>query len=187
MTHDFENYGHTHPIEDDTALEVLMGVCYDRFNFDTHIAVEIGCWMGGTTRLMADQGFRVFTVDHWKGSQDSEGPEINATAIGQVKLFQTFCKNMGDRLFRSVFPLIGNSTTIASVWPADLEIHFLFIDGDHSYEGCLADIQLWTPHVAKGGIVAIHDFGVFAGVNRAVIETGPFERAGRTLAWRQVQ
>lgn len=189
MTPDFENFGHTNPIEDDAALEELMGACYDRSRTAAApIAVEVGCWMGGTTRLLADQGFHVFTVDHWKGSEDSEDPlnlKIQAAAIGQVKLFQTFCANMGGYLFRSVFPLIGNSTTIASVWPAELKIHFLFIDGDHSYEGCLSDIQNWTPHVAKGGIIAIHDFGVFAGVNRAVIETGPFERAGRTVAWRK--
>ncbi len=36
-------------------------------------------------------------------------------------------------------------------------IHLLFIDGDHSYEGCRADISAWVKFVPVGGIVAFHD------------------------------
>jgi hypothetical protein len=39
------------------------------------------------------------------------------------------------------------------------EVDFVFIDGDHSYEGCMGDIQGWFKHVKKGGYVAIHDYG----------------------------
>ena len=36
-------------------------------------------------------------------------------------------------------------------------IDALFIDGDHSYEGILADWLLYHPLVKKGGIVGFHD------------------------------
>ena len=36
--------------------------------------------------------------------------------------------------------------------------NMVFIDGDHSYEGCKGDIEAWLPHIASGGIIAIHDF-----------------------------
>lgn len=36
-------------------------------------------------------------------------------------------------------------------------IDFLFIDGDHSYEGVRADWLVWSPVVRPGGIVAFHD------------------------------
>lgn len=36
-------------------------------------------------------------------------------------------------------------------------IDLLFIDGDHSYAGALADAQLWTPKLAVGGRVIFHD------------------------------
>ena len=38
-----------------------------------------------------------------------------------------------------------------------LPIDFLFIDGDHSYEGIKGDWQAWSDHVASDGIVALHD------------------------------
>lgn len=37
------------------------------------------------------------------------------------------------------------------------KIDLLFIDADHSYAGCKADIETWMPHVHIGGRVAFHD------------------------------
>ena len=37
------------------------------------------------------------------------------------------------------------------------QIDFLFIDGDHTYEGARADFELYVPLVRSGGIVALHD------------------------------
>lgn len=36
--------------------------------------------------------------------------------------------------------------------------NMVFIDGDHSYEGCKGDIEAWMPYIIPGGIIAIHDF-----------------------------
>jgi predicted O-methyltransferase YrrM len=38
---------------------------------------------------------------------------------------------------------------------ADLD--YLFIDGDHSYEGVKKDYEMYSPLVRKGGIIAFHD------------------------------
>jgi len=37
-------------------------------------------------------------------------------------------------------------------------LDFVFIDGDHSYEGVLADLQGFYPFLRKGGIFAGHDY-----------------------------
>jgi len=37
------------------------------------------------------------------------------------------------------------------------EIDFLFIDGDHTYEGCKKDFEMYSLLVRKGGIIAFHD------------------------------
>ena len=36
-------------------------------------------------------------------------------------------------------------------------LDYLFIDGDHSYQGVKSDFRMYSPLVRKGGIVAIHD------------------------------
>lgn len=53
----------------------------------------------------------------------------------------------------------------------DMEIDVLFIDGDHSYEGCKADIEAWYPYVKKGGVMLFHDCDESSpGVVQAVAE-----------------
>jgi len=40
------------------------------------------------------------------------------------------------------------------------EIDFLFIDGDHTYEGVKKDFEMYSPLVREGGIIAFHDIVV---------------------------
>ena len=49
---------------------------------------------------------------------------------------------------------------------------FVFIDGDHSYDGARLDIKLWLPKVKKGGWIGGHDYDHprLQGVKRAVDE-----------------
>lgn len=46
-------------------------------------------------------------------------------------------------------------------WPQALKIpkviDFLFIDGDHSYDGVKQDFEMYVPFVKTGGIIAFHD------------------------------
>jgi len=49
-----------------------------------------------------------------------------------------------------------DSKELAKIWPWD-SIDVLFIDGDHSYEGCAADINVWYPHMAEHGVMLFHD------------------------------
>ncbi|HWF26163.1 MAG TPA: class I SAM-dependent methyltransferase [Solirubrobacteraceae bacterium] len=51
---------------------------------------------------------------------------------------------------------LARSQDVGATWtggPVDL----VFIDGDHSPEGCREDWERWHPHVAPGGAVAFHD------------------------------
>lgn len=47
------------------------------------------------------------------------------------------------------------------------KIDFLFIDGDHTYEGVKKDFAMYSPLVREGGIIAFHD-----------IVLGPSENVG---------
>lgn len=47
--------------------------------------------------------------------------------------------------------------TVATVAEFIPVCDFLFIDGDHTYEGVRADWLAWSPLVRPGGVVAFHD------------------------------
>lgn len=49
----------------------------------------------------------------------------------------------------------GDSVEVAKAF--NKEISVIFIDGDHSYEGCKRDIEAWYPKMKKGGVMLFHD------------------------------
>lgn len=66
----------------------------------------------------------------------------------------------------------GESVTIAKQFD-NHSVDFVFIDADHSYEGCKADIQAWMPKVKRGGWLMGHDYPQRKGVREAVDEIFP--------------
>lgn len=50
-----------------------------------------------------------------------------------------------------------DSAAAAALFP-DRSLDFVYIDGDHSYEGCRRDIVAWAPKIRAGGVLAGHDY-----------------------------
>ena len=67
--------------------------------------------------------------------------------------------------------LHGDSKSVP--WPSDALVDMVFIDGDHSYEGCRGDIFVWKPRIKPGGVLAIHDFAKFEVFRGKPIEGAP--------------
>ena len=64
--------------------------------------------------------------------------------------------------FRSNFyPRLIKSTSVDAYYDffvrQDIKIDFLFIDGDHSYEGVKSDFELYSKILAPNGIIMLHD------------------------------
>jgi Methyltransferase domain len=84
------------------------------------------------------------------------------------------------------------SDDVSRTW--DRQIRFLWIDGDHSYEGAKADFDGFIPFVAPMGVVALHDaLNNFPGPVRVFVEemlrTERFGPAGfvQSIAWAQLR
>lgn len=54
--------------------------------------------------------------------------------------------------------IIRMDSVEASKLYEDESLDFVYIDADHSYEGCFKDLEAWYPKVRKGGIFAGHDY-----------------------------
>jgi cephalosporin hydroxylase len=75
----------------------------------------------------------------------------------RVPLYRSFARERQE-----IHLINGNShehSTLAKV--KDIldgkQVDFLFIDGDHSYEGVKADFDMYSGLVRNGGIIALHD------------------------------
>lgn len=54
-----------------------------------------------------------------------------------------------------IIRLLGRSQEIGMRW--SFPVDFIWVDGDHSYEGVKGDILSWARHLVPGGIMAFHD------------------------------
>ena len=81
----------------------------------------------------------------------------------------------GDRLI----PIQGNSSLVADHTP---RVDLVFIDGDHSYNGCAADIRAYTAKVKSAGILSGHDID-YPGVNQAVNQLIKSYEVGPNNVW----
>ena len=50
-------------------------------------------------------------------------------------------------------------STLDAVWYVPDGLDFVFVDADHSYQGCRADILAWKPKIKRGGWILGHDYG----------------------------
>lgn len=55
----------------------------------------------------------------------------------------------------------GDSKLAGESWIDDWAneiVDMVFVDGDHTYEGCKGDIENWLPNIRPGGVIALHDY-----------------------------
>lgn len=164
--------------------------------------IEIGSWMGASTCFIAGGlkggSAKIFAVDNFQGlstcGEDAAWYNRHFRRLGANSTLEIFRENFAALGFtpRSE-PVISDSLAAAQKLEAKRgAIDFIFIDGDHSYEACKADIAAWTPYLKPGGVIAFHDFGSRAdGVTRAIFEAVKDRRfaeivgvAGTIIAFR---
>jgi len=116
--------------------------------------VEIGTASGGTLFLfskLADDRATIVSIDLPLGRYGG------GYFVWRIPLYRSFVR-LGQRLYL----LRADSHRDATLEKCRLRlkgtpIDFLFIDGDHSYEGVKKDFQMYKALVRKGGMVAFHD------------------------------
>lgn len=158
---------------------------------DAALIVEVGVWKGRSTKVLADNTRgRVFAVDHWKGTPEDD--DQHDRLYGEAddsgdRVFSEFCRNLGPYIEAGkVVPVRMPSVEAAEYLLREYGpvFGFVFIDADHSYEGCKADIEAYRRLVYPGGLLAGHDYH-WPGVYQAVNEAFPADRivAGPKTLW----
>ena len=113
--------------------------------------VEIGVWHGVTTAVlrqaMAPEG-ELWAVDPFPPGRLGVSLQrpIARGEVGRVR-------NGAVRWIRTT------GEAAAALYRAERApgVDLIFIDGDHSYDGLVRDWRAWSPLVAPGGVVCLHD------------------------------
>ena len=113
--------------------------------------MEIGVWHGVTTtilRSVMDANGVIFAVDPYPNGRFGFSPQ---KVIAQRQL--TKINNGTLCWLRKTGAEAGKEFQETQKEPID----FLFIDGDHSFEGLRSDWEAWSSLVGLGGVIALHD------------------------------
>ncbi|MBV9022951.1 MAG: class I SAM-dependent methyltransferase [Streptomycetaceae bacterium] len=165
--------------------------------------LEVGTYCGRSTILLAEAareaGIVAVTVDHHRGSEEQQpgweyhdpslvDPDPEVARMDTLPCFRRTLYKAG--LEEHVIALVGRSPQIAALWGTPLGL--VFIDGGHTDEHACADYQSWTPHLAPGGLLVIHD--VFPDpadggqapyrIYRRALESGSFTELSATRSLR---
>lgn len=117
---------------------------------DNPTVVNIGAG-GGTsalTLLTARHDLNLYSVDI----------EPGITPVGGLENERLIIEASDVSYAGRYWQLAGDSKLIGMNWDASQPIDMVFVDGDHSYEGCAGDIATWWPHLKPGGVMALHDY-----------------------------
>jgi predicted O-methyltransferase YrrM len=128
--------------------------------------LEIGSYCGKSAVYLGaaarERGTALFSVDHHRGSEENQPgweyhePDLVDPAVGVIDTLPFFRRTIHDAgLEDTVIATVADSPTLARFWSTPLAV--LFIDGGHGAEPAHRDYELWTPHVAPGGTLLIHD------------------------------
>lgn len=132
------------------------------------IGVEIGVAEGFSSKDFLENGLeKLYSVDAWRKLDQSGDGGFDQT--WHDKNYQDAVNRLAPFKTRSVI-LRGLSSEMTDK-VKDNSIGLLYLDGDHSYQGVMNDLKLWSPKVVSGGIIAGHDYLMKAyGVHSAVHE-----------------
>jgi len=140
---------HIKPAQAKTEVTALCRIVQE---LNPKAIVEVGTANGGTLFLFARATHpdKIISVDLPGGSFGG------GYHFSLIPFFRSLGKKDVIQLIRANS---HSEETLAKVQSRlkGSEVDFLFIDGDHTYEGVEQDFLMYSPLVRKGGIVAFHD------------------------------
>jgi predicted O-methyltransferase YrrM len=144
--------------------------------------VEVGTWKGASAIHMAqicrDQEIEtdILCVDTFLGAsglylRQGFAEEMLKMKNGMPTIYQTFLRNVIEADLTDVItplPLPSREAAVVLV-KRRVRADLIYIDGDHSYEGCLEDLTAFRQVLAPGGLMLADDKS-FPGVAQALDE-----------------
>jgi predicted O-methyltransferase YrrM len=132
--------------------------------------IEVGSWLGRSAALMgveienSGKDIEFVCVDPWEDG----GPDLRDTQYFRcldAPVYEIFQRNVAPIAHR--LKAMKMESVEASRWFPDQSVDFIMLDGDHSYDAVMKDIEVWLPKMKKGGTMAGDDF-TWPGVETAV-------------------
>ena len=144
--------------------------------------IELGTWKGASAIHMAKLcrangiAAQILCVDNFIGfpsfylNKEKAHKEFKLKG-GFPRLYWTFMRNVVDAGATDIItPLVQQTEQAAHICRSKrIRADLIYVDGDHSYEGCARDLENFTPVLAENGVFLCDDYQ-WEGAKRAIDE-----------------
>lgn len=152
-----------------------------------YIGAEIGVARGvfSETLLESLPRLQLYAVDPWCEMPDAaDVGHLSYQGWPFLEMYQEFARRTAP--YQKRVTVLRLQSVEAALKVPDQSLDFVYIDAQHTYPACKADITAWAPKVKPGGLVMGHDFDpMWPGVMAAVQECYPEAQVDRssTVWW----
>ena len=138
------------------------------------IGAEIGVWEGNTSKKFVERGVKElhlvdpYSVEPYKNNTEMSFQDYIAkyskitgeiSEAGFTRYYDDVYKRVTEK-FRMNSNVFIHRMNSKQWFPANkhLKLDWIYVDGDHSYEGCLFDLENALPMIKKGGMILGDDY-----------------------------
>jgi hypothetical protein len=159
---------------------------------DNPVGAEIGVFAGELSqRLLRRPDLTLYLVDSWSTAHPEAykaSGDYHAALPAEMQEHWFQVTQQVTKFAEKRAHILRKDSREAAKDIPDGSLDFVFIDADHTYEGCKADIEAWLPKIRKGGFLSGHDYENTDfpawGVKKAVDERFGVPEKGLNFTWR---
>nr|MDO8098135.1 class I SAM-dependent methyltransferase [Candidatus Njordarchaeota archaeon] len=139
----------------------ILELAYIIYKMKPKVVVEIGTYRGGTLfyfTMLSVRKAKVISVDLPRYNLLMKAGGYFGYSRLRIPLYRSFATRNDQRIYllRANSHDVKTLRKILKILDGE-QIDFLFVDGDHSYEGAKKDFEMYYPFVRKGGLTVYHD------------------------------
>ena len=138
-------------------------------DIEPFLSAEIGVFRGEFSEqiLRAMPQTDLVMVDLWKHQKEDVYRDSSNLTNYKFKKAKAECEKRVS-IFNTGKTFVQEDSAKASSRFANSSFDFIYIDGNHSYDGTKADIEAWYPKLRRGGYFAGHDYDNYIGTTTTV-------------------
>lgn len=126
------------------------------------VGAEIGVWKGDYSEqiLQVAQPQLLHLIDPWVLVDDPDHAKAWYSANQGLDIEQIYASvqaRFADRIAQGQVQIHRQSSSEALGGMADASLDFIYVDGDHAYEGVRADLEMAVAKTRAGGLICVDD------------------------------
>lgn len=125
------------------------------------LCAEVGVWRGDFTRMILNQVVpdKLVLIDPWMNFEERADAFDGQTKDDEFEsIYKSVCSKYSNEIASGQVEVRRSLSVPAFETMEKDSFSFVYLDGDHSYEGVKADLDAVFPLMKQGGVIMLDDY-----------------------------